>query len=148
VRARLISSLVAAVGIAVGLDGTAASASAWVVHLVAGSHGEATARGLPAAPGSPAAGCVSPTGTQITVTWSSIPLATSYKIWQSTTSSGSGYSVTASGVTGTSWTSASLANANYWYKVSAVIGSNWASAQSVATGETTIQSGGTTCVQP
>jgi hypothetical protein len=125
-----------------------AGASTWVTALTAGSHGEATARGLPAAPASPTAACVSSSGKTIKVTWSAVALATTYTVYRSTTSASSGFSVTASGVATTSWTSAALGNANYWFEVAAVIGTKWLGTASSATGETTIQNGATKCVQP
>ena len=126
-----------------------ASAASWTVALAAASHGEAQAQTLPAAPASPSAACVSATTKTIKVSWTAVAHATSYLTYQSTTSAGGTYTVTAGGTySGTTWTSASLANGNYWYEVAAVIGTHWTGAKSVATGETTIQTGATTCVQP
>jgi len=126
-----------------------ASATSWAVALTASSHGEALAQTLPAAPVSPAAACVSTTTKTIKVTWTAVPYATSYLTYQSTTSAGGTYTATSGGTyTGTTWTSASLANGNYWYEVAAVIGNNWTGTRSVATGETTIQTSTTKCVQP
>jgi hypothetical protein len=124
------------------------SATTWAVHLVAGAHGEAIAQGLPAAPTSPVANCVSASTKTIKVSWSAVPLATTYTIYRSKTSAANGYAVTASGVAGTSWTSGVLGTGNYWFEVAVVIGNNWLGSSSSATGETTIQNGATKCVQP
>jgi hypothetical protein len=118
-----------------------ASATQWTAKLAAGSHGEATAQGLPAAPAGPAAACVSLFGTTVKVTWSAVPLATTYDVYQSTTSAGSGYVLVASGVLGTSWTTGSLASGSYWYEVAGVIGSHWVGTISAATAKRTITAG-------
>ncbi|MBV9661547.1 MAG: hypothetical protein JO337_10350 [Acidimicrobiales bacterium] len=81
------------------------------------------------------------------VSWSSVARATSYTIYDSTTSATTGYSVIVTGATSTSWTSGSLATGNYWFEVVALVGSNWASAHSGATAESTVI-GGISCVQP
>jgi hypothetical protein len=72
------------------------------------------------------------------VSWNPVPRATSYTIWESTTSATSGFSVAATGVTGSSWTSAGLATGSYWFEVSAVIGASWTSGNSSATAKRTI----------
>ena len=64
--------------------------------------------------------------------------ATTYAIYQSTTSATSGFSLTASGVASTSWTSSTLNSGNYWYKVTATVGTNWTSAQSASTREASV----------
>jgi hypothetical protein len=140
--------LVAAVALGTVLAGVPAGASSWVVGLAAGANSEAQARTLPAAPASPAAACVSSSQKQILVTWASVSPVTSYTVYVSTTSSSSGFSVTAGGVVGTSWNSGNLGANNYWFQVAAVLGSNWVGTPSAATGETTIQVGATKCVQP
>jgi hypothetical protein len=128
----------------------ACGASNWVTALSSGSKGESQAKTLPSAPGSVAASCAAPTTAKtIKVTWSAVTLATSYSIYDATSSANGSYSLMASGVTGTSWTSSTLTSGtNYWFKVTAVIGSNWASAQSTASGESTINSVTPFCVQP
>lgn len=69
----------------------------------------------------------------ITVSWNAVAEATSYSIYQSTTSASSGYTLAASGVTATSWTSPGLGTATYYYEVTAVTGTYWQSADSSAT---------------
>ena len=59
-------------------------------------------------------------------------------IWKSTTSATTGFTVAATGVTGSSWTSGSLATGSYWFEVSAVTGANWTSANSSGTAKRTI----------
>jgi hypothetical protein len=129
----------------VGGAGTA-WASKWVVALATGSKGEAHAQAAPVAPTGVGAVCTSSSGKTIKVTWSAVTHATSYLIYESTTSASSGFTLVASGVTGTSWTSATLSSANYWFEVAAAIGTNWLGAKSASTGESTISSSG--CVQP
>jgi hypothetical protein len=127
--------------------GVGSAATNWKPNLAASSSGEAQSQGPPGAPVASAA-CTSSTGKTISVSWSAVSKATSYSVYQSTTSGTAGYSLAASGVSGTTWTSASLSAGNYWYEVAAIIGSNWAGSQSSATGETTIKSGSITCTQP
>ena len=75
--------------------------------------------------------------------------ATTYTVYDSTTSATGTYTSVASGVTTTSWTSGTLtAGTNYWFEVTVSVGSNWASAKSTATGESTINSTTPFCVQP
>lgn len=121
-------------------------ASSWVVKVAPGGSGEATALGAPAAPSGVAAACTSSTMKTVNVTWSAVTHATSYSLYQSTTSASGTYSVAASGVAGTSWTSSKLASGNYWFEVAAFVGTNWLSVKSSATGESTISGSG--CVQP
>jgi hypothetical protein len=91
---------------------------------------------------------VSSTLQEVKVTWSAVTHATSYTIYDSTTSSSSGYASEATGQTGTSWTSGTLTAANYWFEVAAYVGTKWVSVNSAATGETTIKTSGTKCTQP
>jgi len=125
-------------------DGRAWAAN-WTVHAAAGSHGQAQSQVLtqPA----PSAACQSSGTKVIVVSWTSAS-HTTYTVYQSTTTVGGTYSQVATGLTAGSWTSASLGNGNYWYKVSGAMGTNWLTGQSAATGETTIQSVGSKCVQP
>jgi len=141
-----LAALAVAVSLLVTLGeaGTAA-ASTWTVALAAGSHGEAHAQTLPAP--SPAAACQSPTAKVIVVTWSAASHA-NYTVYESTTTVGGTYTSVATGIVTGTWTSGSLANGNYWFKVQGFIGTHWASGQSAATGETTTQTGATTCIQP
>jgi hypothetical protein len=119
----------------------AASASpawgTWSVTLQAASQGAAAAGPAPAAPADASASCVL-LESEVTLTWDSVASATSYSIYDSTTSETSGYSLLESDVTTTSWTSGDLATGLYWFEVAAYIGSNWASAMSAPTDLMTI----------
>ena len=70
----------------IGLCGVAA-ATAWVVTLHVGSHGEAHSQAAPSAPTSPTATCVASTQT-VKVAWTAVAHAVSYTIYKSTTGSG------------------------------------------------------------
>lgn len=112
-------------------------ASTWSVLLASNSSAEAQSGSPPSAPTGVSASC--PTlGTAVTVAWSSVVNATNYAVEQSTTSSSSGYSTVASGLTGTSWTSGSLSSGSYWFEVVASIGANWASTPSAPSAQITI----------
>ncbi|MGC9960766.1 MAG: hypothetical protein ABSE47_02550 [Acidimicrobiales bacterium] len=125
-----------------------ASASTWALTVRAGSAGEAKGQAGPAAPAGTAASCVSSTQRLVTVTWGSVAHASSYTVYDSTTSSSGGYTVIAAGVSGLTWTSGSLSAANYWFGVVAYVGTRWVSAQSAASVETTISTSGKACTQP
>jgi hypothetical protein len=131
-------------------SGTAWATTNWVVHLATGSSGEAHALTLPAAPASPAASCNSPVTTKtIKVTWSAVTHATTYLLYDSTTSATGTYSLIASGVAATSWTSGSLTSGTrYWFEVVADVGSNWSSVKSAATGSSLINAVTPFCTQP
>ena len=73
------------------------------------------------------------------MSWAAITHATTYGVYQSTTSATGTYTLVGS-VSTTSWTSGVLAAGHYWYEVVANIGSNWASANSAATAKRTISS--------
>ncbi len=123
-----------------GALSAAALASTWTIALHSGSAGESEGSTKPAAPTGVTASCVSSTQQKVTVTWSAVAHASTYTVYDSTTSSSSGYSVIASGVTTSSWTSGTLSTGSYWFEVVAVVGSNWASAKSAATAQRTIAS--------
>ncbi|MFL5959398.1 MAG: hypothetical protein ACJ75G_03900 [Gaiellaceae bacterium] len=74
----------------------------------------------------------------MTVTWNAATNATSYTVWQSTTSATGGYTIAATGITATTWTSGNLATGTYWFEVSSATGSNWTSSNSTATAQRTI----------
>ena len=126
------------------------AASNWAVHLASGSKGEGHAQVLPSAPSGVAASCPSPTVSKtIKVAWNAVTHATSYSVYQSTTSATGTYSLAIGGLTTTSWTSGTLTSGtNYWYEVVVLVGSHWASANSSASGESTINSATPFCVQP
>jgi hypothetical protein len=136
--ARLRTLALIGVGaVAVGLaDPTPAlAASNWMVGLAGASSGQALSQPAPAAPSSVTAACVGLLSGQITVSWSAVPKATSYTVYDSTTAATGPYSVIATGVSASPWTSNVLATANYWFEVKANIGSNWSSAFSAATAQ-------------
>jgi hypothetical protein len=141
--ARRLLALVLALALAGAWDlrpaGRAAAATSWSAHVAAGSKGLALSQGLPSTPTGVSAACtgllLSPT---VKVSWSSVAKATSYAVYQSTTSSSSGFSQAASGVVALNWTTGTLGTGNYWYRVVAYIGSNWASSQSSSTTQITI----------
>ena len=113
---------------AVNAGGTSAQSSA------ASATTQAAAIPVPAAPTGVSASAYS--SSQITVSWSSVTGATSYKIYRSTSSSGT-YSEVATGQTGTSYDNTGLsASTTYYYKVAAVNASG-TSAQSSAASATT-----------
>jgi len=83
------------------------------------------------------------------VSWTAVTHATSYSIYDATTSATGTYALMASGVTATNWTSAALTTStNYWFEVVAIVGSNWSSVKSTASAESTIHSSSPFCVQP
>jgi hypothetical protein len=131
-------------------DSVADAASNWVVQVAAGSKGESQASILPAAPTGSAAACAAPTTAKtIKVTWNAVTHATTYSVYDSTTSAGGTYSLIASGVATTSWTSGALSSGtNYWFEVVVIVGTHWASVKSSATGESTINLLSPFCVQP
>jgi hypothetical protein len=135
---------------ALQLQDAALAATTWVVHLAAGSSGEGHTRALPSAPTGVSAACNAPTTSNtIKVTWSAVTHATTYSVYDSTTSATGTYTLVASGVTTTSWTSSALtASTNYWFEVVVKVGTNWASVKSSATGESTINASSPFCVQP
>jgi cellulose 1,4-beta-cellobiosidase len=142
---RRLVDVVVVVGMLLGVAGTA-WATNWIPLLKSGSAGEARATGAPAAPTGAIAACTSASAKTIKVSWSSVTHATTYTVYEATTSASGTYTSVASGVTTTSWTSGTLAAANYWFEVAAYIGTNWLGTKSSATGESTISSSG--CVQP
>jgi len=70
-------------------DPVADAASNWVVHVAAGSKGKSQATVLPVAPTGIAATCAAPTTSKtIKVTWSAVTHATTYSVYDSTTTAG------------------------------------------------------------
>ena len=130
------------------LLGTAETAWAtnWKPTLKTGSAAEAEARAAPAAPSGTTAACTSSTAKTVKVSWTAVPLANTYTVYEATASATGTYTSVATGVTTTSWTSGTISAANYWFEVVAYVGTNWLGTKSPATGESTISSSG--CVQP
>lgn len=131
-------------------SGVAWAATSWLVTLHTGSSGETHSQVLPSAPTGATAACSAPTTAKtIKVSWTAVSHATTYSVYDSTTSATGTYSLLAGGVSATSWTSGTLtAGTHYWFEVSAAIGSNWSSAKSSATAESTINSSNPFCTQP
>ena len=119
------------------MSAPAAAAGLWHLALAAGSHGEAHSQAGPSAPANPAAVC-SGLGLSIKVSWSAVTHASTYTVYQSTSTATGPYSAVASGVTTTSWTSGVLSTGSYWYEVAATVGTTWTSAKSAATAQRTI----------
>lgn len=110
----------------------------WTVTLKTGSTGEA--KSSFSAPIGVTGTCVSPSQKIISVTWTALAHATSYTVYDSTTSSSTGFVVVASSVSGISWTSGSLGAGTYWFQVSAHV-SNWTSANSASSSQRVITNG-------
>jgi hypothetical protein len=108
------------------VSGTAWAATKWVTHIASTSSANAHANSLPAAPSGPSAACAAPTTAKtVKVSWGAVTHATSYSVYEATTSAGGTYTLAASGIATTSWTSGSLtASTNYWFEVVALIGTN------------------------
>jgi hypothetical protein len=134
----------------VSSTGAAWAATNWTVTLHTASSAEAHSQTVPSAPTGATATCNAPTTAKtIKVSWTAVTHATTYTVYDSTTSATGTYSSIATGVTTTSWTSGSLnTNTNYWFEVTVSIGSNWTSAKSSATAESTINLFSPFCVQP
>lgn len=113
------------------------AASTWGIGLGASS-GQAQAEGAPSAPTGVTATCTSGLSNTVKVSWSAVGQATTYSVYESTTSSISGFASVATGVVGTSWTSPALASGNYWFEITDYIGTNWISPNSSATAQRTI----------
>jgi hypothetical protein len=120
-----------------GLAGPQAALAAtnWLVGRDGTNGGAGRAEPLPAAPGGVNAACVSLLGWSIKVTWNSVPHASSYTIYRSTSSASSGFAVyeTVDGGTN-SYTDANFSVlTSYWYRVTATVGTNWTGPQSAST---------------
>ena len=131
-------ALVAAVcGILLALP-VSATATNWNVAATIPKGGQAASSVFVVAPTGVSESCGSLFTPKITVSWTASTGATGYKIYVSTTSSSSGFTLAASGVSGTSWTSGTLTNATYWYSVSATYGSGGETSATVSSNSRTI----------
>jgi hypothetical protein len=120
-------------------SGSAWAATNWAVHAAAVNSGEAHALALPAAPAAPTATCTSPaTNRTVKVSWTAVTHATTYAVWESTTTAGGTYTQVMSGVATTSWTTGVLSTGNYFFEVVANVGTNWAGAKSAPTAQRTL----------
>ena len=115
-----------------------AAASNWTASIQLGSTAESNSGSPPAAPSGVTATCTSPLTATIAVTWNPVSNASTYDVYQSTTSSSAGYVMAESDVSGTSWTTGSLTTGNYWFEVSASVGAFWAGPNSIATAPRTV----------
>ena len=134
---RLINSIL---GVTLGLTilGGPVWGSTWVVALSVGSHAESHSL-TPLAP-TPSAACIAGGGKKIVVRWGAIAHATSYTVYQSTTSATTGY--TSVNMTATlTYTTGNLQNHTYWYEVSETMSTHWISANSSATASHVIATG-------
>jgi prepilin-type N-terminal cleavage/methylation domain-containing protein len=93
-----------------------------------------------AAPAEVTGTCVSPAEKVVTVSWDAVAGATSYTVYDSVTSSSTGYVVIASTVAGLSWTSGSLGYSTRWFEVTAHTG-NLTSAYSAPSAPRSITNG-------
>jgi hypothetical protein len=109
-----------------------AAASNWGIGL-SPSSGEVQAEGAPAAPTGVTSACTSALTNTVMVSWDAVAQATSYSVYQSTTSPSLGFVEDVTGVVGTSWTSPALASGTYWFEVADDVGTNWSSSSSAAT---------------
>ena len=139
------TGLVLAIIVSIVSFGGVALASNWTTPLRSGSSAQAQAQAAPPAPTPVTAACTSSSLKTIKVTWSAALHATSYVIYQSTTSSSSGFTQVATGITATTWTSATLVSGQYWYRVATKTGSNWLGPQSASTTSRTISSSSPNC---
>jgi hypothetical protein len=116
-----------------------AHASTWIVTTANSASGLAKSIELQP-PDEVTATCTAPlTDRSITVTWNAVSDATSYVVYESTTSATGGFSAVATDLTATSWTSGTLKKETYWYAVAVVVGSStWISPMSAATAARTI----------
>ena len=147
----LVAVPIALVGLILASStGAAWAATHWTVTLHTASSAEAHSQTVPTAPTGVTAACNAPTSTKtIKVSWTAVARATTYTVYDSTTSATGTYTSVATGVTTTSWTSGTLtAGTNYWFEVTVSVGSNWTSTKSSATVESTINSFSPFCVQP
>lgn len=124
--------------LALGPAHPVAALTDWSVALGTASSASAAAGPGPSSPVGVAATCSSLLATTVQVTWAPVTGATAYGIDESDVSATSGFSVAASGVTGTTWTSGSLPAGSYWFEVSSFVGADWQSAPSVPSGPRTI----------
>ncbi len=130
-----VLALLGALAIAPAVD----AATNWLVHVASSSAGEAQAQALPVAPTGVTATCsVPPVNKTVKVAFGAVTHATTYSIYDATTSATGSYTLLASGVTATPWTSGTLTSGHYWFKVAAVFGTNWTGTQSAASAERTI----------
>ncbi len=114
------------------------AATKWSVTMKAGGSGEA--RSSFPAPTGVTGTCVAATEKDITVTWTALAHATSYTVYDSTTSSSSGFAVIVSTVSGLTWTSGSLGADTYWFQVTAHV-ANWTTADSASSSPRVITNG-------
>jgi hypothetical protein len=139
---RLTRCLSVLLGVILGLTilgGPVWASTLWMVPVNAGSH--AQSQSLTPLPPTPSAACVAGQK-KITVTWGAIAHATTYSVYQSTTSATTGYALANTTAT-LSFTTGILSNGTYWYEVATNMSTHWISVNSSATASHVI--GGGTC---
>lgn len=144
-RLRAARLAFAAAAVATAAAAVDTRASAWSTTLNPASAGRAQSAGTPAAPTAVTATCVASSLPLVAVSWSAVSRA-KYTVYQSSTSSTSGFTQVATGLTATSWTSPTLAaGRSYWFQVAASVGTNWKSARSTASAGRLIRNSSPIC---
>ncbi len=148
--ARLVVLLLSVALCSLAATESAWATTNWLIHVASTNAGQAKATTLPSAPGGVSAACAAPTTSKtVTVGWNTVTHATTYSVYESTTSATGTYTVAASGISTTSWTSGTLtAGTNYWFEVVTTVGTNWTSAKSSASPESTMNSSNPFCSKP
>ena len=139
---RLTRCLSVLLGVILGLTilgGPVWASTLWLALVNSGSHSQALS--LTPLPPTPSASCVAGQK-KITVSWGAIAHATTYSVYQSTTSASTGYTLANTTAT-LSFTTGNLANHTYWYEVATTMSTHWISVNSSATASHVI--GGGTC---
>jgi hypothetical protein len=116
-------------------------ASNWKIGLAGSSQGTARSGATPDAPTQATAVCDASGKKRIMIVWTAVAHASSYSIYESTTSATSGYTLANTGVTGTAWTSGNLKNGTHWFEVVANAGTFWVSPGSAAMGPFVVSMG-------
>src|SRR3954451_5849931 len=96
--AQLVIGIVVVVFMAGLVAGRAsAGASTWLPGIAAASHGQGQGGGLPGTPAGVSATCVAANQQKVTITWTASAHATSYTVYNATTSATGTYTVLATG---------------------------------------------------
>jgi hypothetical protein len=121
---------VAALVAALVFGGASGAATYWRVSVAGSASAEGRAL-TPTPPGDVSASCSTTTKAAVTLTWSAIPDASTYTIYESKT--GGAYTAVAS-TSATTWTSGTLKKrSTYSFEVATTIGATWLSAPSTPT---------------
>jgi hypothetical protein len=151
-KIHLGSATIVTVGLVltVTMVSSGATSLQWAIGIAASSKGISRTTTAPATPTAVAAACTSATVKTIKITFTGVTHATSYTLFDATTSATGTYSSLATGITISPYTTVALANGNYWFELEALVGTNWVSVKSSATAEYTIENPAptTTCTTP